>query len=108
MRVAACGAQSEREDGIMLFNDRRRARSDAKSTARALKKAQGPSLAPKGYKPDTAGRSVVKEEANPVSDRNIGTVSRKKIYNSAALRVDREGLANPHDMWNMTKPTVRK
>lgn len=35
----------------MIFNDRR--------NARALKAANGPSLAPKGYKPDTAGRAAV-------------------------------------------------
>lgn len=30
-----------------------------KSNKKALKAAQGPSLAPKGYKPDTAGRAAV-------------------------------------------------
>ena len=35
----------------MLFNDRR-------ANARALKAANGPSLAPKGYKPDTEARTI--------------------------------------------------
>jgi len=37
----------------------------AKANARGLKAAQGKSLAPKGYKPDTAGRAVVKKYSEP-------------------------------------------
>jgi hypothetical protein len=36
------------------------AKKDAAASARGLKAAQGPSLAPKGYKMDTAGRADVK------------------------------------------------
>ena len=58
-----------------MFNDRR--------NAKALKAAQGPSLAPKGYKPDTAGRKVVRDEASPRTEKNINVVSRKKRVSAA-------------------------
>jgi hypothetical protein len=38
--------------------------------AQALKAANGPSLAPKNYKPDTAGRTEVKRYAAPLKDYN--------------------------------------
>ncbi len=40
----------------MIFNDRR--------NARALKAAQGPSLAPKGYKPDTEARTIAQNNGD--------------------------------------------
>ena len=42
----------------------------AKKTTRALKAAQGKSLAPKGYKPDTEGRKQVKRFAAPLEKYN--------------------------------------
>ena len=84
----------------MMFNDRR--------NARALKAAQGPSLAPKGYKPDTAGRKVVRDEASPRTEKNINVVSRKKRYNNAAVRVDNSGAANKNDPWTSKNDNVRR
>ena len=83
-----------------MFNDRR--------NARALKAAQGPSLAPKGYKPDTAGRKVVRDEASPRTEKNINVVSRKKRYNNAAVRVDNSGAANKNDPWTSKNDNVRR
>ena len=83
-----------------MFNDRR--------NARALKAAQGPSLAPKGYKPDTAGRKVVRDEASPITDKNMNVVSRKKRYNDAAIRVDNSGAANKNDPWTSKNDNVRR
>jgi hypothetical protein len=79
----------------MFFNDRR-----------ALKAANGPSLAPKGYKPDTAGRKVVKETASPITDENMRITSRKTRYNKAAMKVDREGTANSNDIWNSASSNI--
>jgi hypothetical protein len=84
----------------MMFNDRR--------NARALKAAQGPSRAPKGYKPDTAGRKVVRDEASPRNEKNINVVSRKKRYNNAAIRVDNSGAANKNDPWTSKNDNVRR
>ena len=83
-----------------MFNDRR--------NARALKAAQGPSRAPKGYKPDTAGRKVVRDEASPRTEKNINVVSRKKRYNNAAIRVDNSGAANKNDPWTSKNDNVRR
>jgi hypothetical protein len=84
----------------MMFNDRR--------NARALKAAQGPSLAPKGYKPDTAGRKVVRDEASPRTEKNINVVSLKKRYKNAAIRVDNSGAANKNDPWTSKNDNVRR
>jgi hypothetical protein len=84
----------------MMFNDRR--------TSRALKAAQGPSRAPKGYKPDTAGRKVVRDEASPITEKNINVVSRKTRYNNAAIRVDNSGAANKNDPWTSKNNNVRR
>ena len=83
----------------MLFNDRR-------ANKRALKAANGPSLAPKGYKPDTAGRNVVRDAASPITDENMRITSRKVRYNKAAKKVDYEGTANPNDMWNAAASNI--
>ena len=63
----------------MIFNDRR--------NAKALKAANGPSLAPKGYKPDTESRKNVKRFAG--EDINTGLkrgnfMSKKEAYQSGA------------------------
>ena len=44
--------------------------SAARANARGLKAANKPSLAPKNYKPDTAGRAEVKRYAAPLKDFN--------------------------------------
>ena len=59
----------------MLFNDRR-------SNQKALKAANGPSLAPKGYKTDSSRRSEVHARANS----QMGVAFRKKAYNYATTR----------------------
>ncbi len=41
-------------------------KAEAKANKRGLKAAQGKSLAPRGYKPDTAGRARAKEFAEPL------------------------------------------
>ena len=63
----------------MLFNDRR-------ANKRALKAAQGPSLAPKGYKADTTGRQQVRKAAVSGSYRPDGN-SNKQRYAQAASDV---------------------
>lgn len=85
----------------MLFNDRR-------ANKRALKAANGPSLAPKGYKPDTAGRNVVRSEASPILEQNKNMVSHKSRYNAAAMRVDRSGAANEMDPWTSKNDSIRR
>ena len=85
----------------MLFNDRRAVKS-------ALKAANRPSRAPKGYKPDTAGRKAVRDEASPRKEENIHTVSRKTRYNNAAMRVDRSGSANSNDPWTSPNSNIKR
>ena len=57
----------------MEFNDRR-----------ALKAAQGKSLAPRGYKPDTEARTIVQNNGNYFSR----IISRKNSMANAAKEVD--------------------
>lgn len=83
----------------MNWNDRR-------ANKRALKAANGPSRAPKGYEPDTAGRKVVKDAASPITDENMRITSRKTRYNNAAKKVDREGTANSNDIWNSASTNI--
>lgn len=88
---------------LNAFNDRR-------NEARALRAAQGPSLAPKDYEPDTASRSHADkyvsaftglgidtpnsnadyklEEGRPQFDNSKGSPGRKTAYSKAALNVD--------------------
>lgn len=84
----------------MIFNDRR--------NAKALKAANGPSLAPKGYKPDTAGRKVVRAAASPILEKNQNLVSHKSRYNAAAMRVDKSGAANENDPWTSPNESKRR
>ena len=85
----------------MLFNDRR-------ANKRALKAANGPSRAPKGYKPDTAGRKVVRDEASPRTEQNKNIVYRKTRYNNAAMRVDNSGAANSNDPWTSPNSNIKR
>lgn len=62
----------------MLFNDRR-------ATQRALKAAQGPSLAPRGYKPDTEARTIVQNYGNYFTKP---WTSRKDVMARGAKEVD--------------------
>ena len=59
----------------MIFNDRR-------GNARALKAANGPSLAPKSYKTDSSRRSEVDARAH----LRMGVASRKNAYQYATTR----------------------
>lgn len=61
----------------MLFNDRRMSAND-----RALKAALGPSLAPKGYKPDTLSRKNVKKFASEDINASMGQAWRSKDSSS--------------------------
>ena len=63
----------------MLFNDRR-------SNKRALKAANGPSLAPKKYKPDTAGRAEVNADPTVQLANKTKSTNRKKAYAYAAKK----------------------
>jgi hypothetical protein len=58
--------------------------SAARANARGLKAANKPSLAPKNYKPDTAGRAEVKRYAAPLKDFN----GNKRANKLAAGAVD--------------------
>jgi hypothetical protein len=64
----------------MLFNDRR-------ATKRALKAANGPSLASKKYKPDTAGRAEVNADPTVQLTNKNSAYSRKIAYENAAKKV---------------------
>ena len=64
----------------MMFNDRR-------ANARALKAANGPSLAPKGYKPDTAGREKITYPAETLSNPQSGIMRRKVAYSHVVKRI---------------------
>jgi hypothetical protein len=86
---------------LRAFNDRRK-------NSRALKAANGPSKAPKGYKPDTASREDVKNRttmwptmSEPTSnfdykseqgfsefDNSRGVKGRKTAYSKAALATE--------------------
>ena len=71
----------------MLFNDRR-------ANARALKAANGPSLAPKGYKPDTEARTIAQDNGNYFAQP---WKSRKNAMASSAEEVDsRRGVKTVH------------
>jgi hypothetical protein len=75
----------------MIFNDRR-----------ALKAANGPSLAPKRHKTDAEGRakvSAIAEGKVSHSDAINLKGSRKQRFNSAAIQADRTGFANSNDPW---------
>ena len=61
-------------------------KSEVKASARALKAAQGKSLAPRGYKPDTAGRARAKEFAEPL----IKSRGRKEAMRDGAKAVNIE------------------
>ena len=85
----------------MEFNDRRRANVNKK----ALKAANGLSLASKKYKPDTAGRQAVRKAAVSGADRPD---SNKQRYNKAAISVDRSGSANINDPWTSPGSNIRR
>jgi hypothetical protein len=78
----------------MFFNDRR-----------ALKAANGPSFAPKGYKPDTAGRAAVHEEATRAM-KNPGT-TRKEAYDAAVVTPLRNDI-NEGKWANQGNPTRKR
>jgi hypothetical protein len=84
----------------MIFNDRR-----------ALKAANSPSLAPKKYKTDAEGRAKVTDIAEGNSNHSDAInlmASRKKRFNSAAIRADRYGVANSNDPWTSKSNRERK
>jgi hypothetical protein len=65
---------------MIEFNDRR-------ANKRALKAAQGPSLAPKGYKPDTQSRQNVKRFAAEDINRGLtrwNFMDKKEAYRRGA------------------------
>jgi hypothetical protein len=68
-------------------------KAEAKANARGLKAAQGKSLAPRGYKPDTAGRARAKEFAEPL----IKSRGRKEAMKDGAraLGIERTRLEFP-------------
>lgn len=62
-----------------------------KSTAKGLKAAQGKSLAPKGYKPDTSGRAAV----NTQTKYSPMGVSRKTAFRTSAKDVENARAGKP-------------
>jgi hypothetical protein len=60
------------------------AKKNAKATAKGLKAAKGPSLAPKGYVPDTTGRNAVKKMMEDVKVTKDG----KKYYGEYYMTAD--------------------
>ena len=73
------------------------AKKDAKATAKGLKAAKGPSLAPKGYVPDTTGRAAVKEMMKDVKVMKNG----KKYYGEYYMTADE--IANLVSMRRSTR-----
>ena len=63
-----------------------RSKAQAKANKRGLKAAQGKSLAPRGYKPDTRGRARAKEFAEPL----IKSRGRKEAMRDGARALDIE------------------
>jgi hypothetical protein len=61
-------------------------KAETKANARGLKAAQGKSLAPRGYKPDTRGRARAKEFAEPL----IKSRGRKEAMRDGARALDIE------------------
>jgi hypothetical protein len=61
-------------------------KSASNANKRGLKAAQGKSLAPRGYKPDTKGRARAKEFAEPL----IKPMGRKEAMKSGARALDIE------------------
>ena len=87
----------------MIFNDRR--------NAKALKAANGPSLAPKGYKPDKESRAKVYLSASGGTNLSDGldmSGSRKQRFNSAAIKAEKNGFANSNDPWTSKNDSVRR
>ena len=82
----------------MIFNDRRKGNG-------ALKAALGKSLAPKRYKPDTAGRAAVHEEAARAM-KNPGT-TRKEAYDAAVVTPLRNDI-NEGKWANQGNPTRKR
>lgn len=60
------------------------AKKAAKANAKGLKAAQGPSMAPKGYVPDTTGRNAVKKMMEDVKVTKDG----KKYYGEYYMTAD--------------------
>ena len=78
---------------LQAFNDRR----NAKNEQRALSAAVGPSMAPEGYQPDTAGRAAVGAKTSEISSYG-GGLDRKSLYGAAAKSVDaEEGLNSNYE-----------
>ena len=71
----------------MIFNDRRKGNTEIK---KALKAANGPSLAPRGYKPDTAGRAEINSDHGVQLANSGGQLNRKVAYNVATHLSDRK------------------
>lgn len=65
----------------------------ASNDSRALKAANGPSLAPKEYKPDVAGRAEVKRYAAPLKNYN-GDKNAMRM-GAQAVEAGRSSLAIP-------------
>lgn len=85
----------------MIFNDRR--------NAKALKAANGPSLAPKSHKTDAKGRSQLSNFASDYYNRGINVAgSRKERFNNAAIEMDKSGAANSNDPWTSKNYNVKR
>jgi len=85
----------------MIFSDRRK----MSANDRSLQAALGKSLAPKGYKPDTAGRATVHAEA--ARNLNNPGTTRKEAYDAAVVTPLRNDI-NEGKWANQGNPTRKR
>lgn len=82
-----------------------KAGSEGRAVARGLKAAQGKSLAPKGYKPDTAGRTEAKRFAEPLK-KTFGNKDAAR-HGSAAVGMGRTSYKIEGSPVNKGKPIIK-
>ena len=82
-----------------------KAGSEGRAVARGLKAAQGKSLAPKGYKPDTAGRTEAKKFAEPLK-KTFGNKDAAR-HGSDAVGMGRASYKIEGSPVNKGKPIIK-
>ena len=82
-----------------------KAGSEGRAIARGLKAAQGKSLAPKGYKPDTAGRTEAKRFAEPLK-KTFGNKDAAR-HGSDAVGMGRTSYKIEGSPVNKGKPIIK-
>ena len=91
--------------GAQLAAKAVKAGSEGRAVARGLKAAQGKSLAPKGYKPDTAGRTEAKRFAEPIK-KTFGNKDAAR-HGSNAVGMGRASYKIEGSPVNKGKPIIK-